>query len=297
MMISVRLPFLAFVILLAQLSTTSHGMELVPGLNLFPSNVSCCPSLPLVGPAWQVHLVTSSIDVTDEENLCSFFPASDRPMVIIFQPIGTIIGWADYHACQSFQGSYQLSVNEDVDSDQPSSAPFRFEFAWNQWKLQPFSSCTQKSVTAAASAPACEDQDLDAFWFHLSTSVTSLVLTGYKTMELQNDQGITVVRLEAIPDSYECYIPPTLSSSSSTTSTIRTASSSKLSDMAPVWDFSCDPGILPNLGVSESSVRDYLGMGNADETMQESSGHTVIQSSWWTMMMIMLSIVWVVCLA
>jgi hypothetical protein len=180
-------------------------------------------------------------------------------MVVVFQPIGTIIGWADYNACQPFQGSYQLLMDR-VDQDEP----FRFDFVWNQWKTQPFSSCTSTTTTIATTTPTCEEHEMDAFWYILSSSVTSLLLTGHSTIELQNRDGDTVVRLQAVAGSYHCD-----NNSMPGSSTLRP---DRISETA-----SCDPEATNNLGLSQSSLRDYLAMGNdasaLDGTLQESSGY------------------------
>jgi hypothetical protein len=251
---------------LSRLLTETQGNEVVPGLSIVPSNVTCCPTIPLVGPAWQVQLAPTDSDhqLQDfpDNPTCSFYPAPNRPMVVVFQPIGTINGWADHSACQSFQGSYQLTLDE---LDQEELSPYGVPFVWNQWKTHPFSTCA--TTTIGTPTPACEEHEIDEIWHRLSSSVASMLFTGHATIELQNRNGDTVVRLQAVAASYECDHMPE-------SSTMRPASG-EMSETV-----SCDPKTMShlNLGLSQSTLRDFLVMGNVatgylDGTMRESTGY------------------------
>ena len=162
--------------------------EVVPGLNLYPTDVTCCPTLPLMGPAWMVDsssLVTGILDSTASEPPCSLLPSWERPMVVVFQPNGVVNGWADTKACHYIAGSYSIA---------PSGKSFEFDFSWHRFQSQPYS----------CPATHCSTPQVDAFWQELSSRVATLVLTGHTNVELRDRDGHVVVRLEALADSYSC---------------------------------------------------------------------------------------------
>ncbi|CAB9527864.1 expressed unknown protein [Seminavis robusta] len=225
-----------------------HAAEIVPGLNLVPNSVACCPTIPLVGPAWKLELTRAALQTSEHQDdfqPCSFYPALSRPMVVAFQPNGNINGWGDNNACQSFQGAYQLVAQED-------HGPFHFGFRWNRWKMQPFSSCTlttnehafMSGRSSTSNAVQCEPSDMDQFWSRLSNGVTTLVLTGRANMELQTRTGETLVLLEALDDSYLCQALPGQDEENPEV---------------------CDPDVsIPHLGLTDNILHDYLAMGDKD---------------------------------
>ena len=193
-------------VLFSILLTFTSSNEVVPGLHLYPNDVACCPTLPLMGPAWMVDPSSFVYDIhnnNNNNNNCSPQPSLvDRRMVLVFKSSGVVNGWADAEACHYVSGSFSI-VPSSSSSSSSSSNPYVYDFHWNNWKSQPYSHC------AATSNQDCSTSQIERgyqyFWHDLSHRVTTLLVTGHTNVELQDREGRTVVRLEALPESYSCH--------------------------------------------------------------------------------------------
>jgi len=191
-----------YLLLALHLPLVVQSAEVVPGLDLFPNSLTCCPTAPLIGPAWIVDTSALPISLTgggnqqdsqqqqQQREQCSLIPSLENPMVLVFQSSGVVNAWLDRNACHYAHGSYYMGPTSST-----TSSPYAFDFEFvGHFKSQPFSCATLN----------CNTRDVESFWYWLSTKVTTLVITGYTNLEMRDRNGQVVVRLEALKDSYTC---------------------------------------------------------------------------------------------